>query len=72
MADKPSFAEILVSQLGKPKEPFGWEDVLLLSLLAAAFAAYWALEYGAGRLLARLFGRIAPRARRGRESGPEE
>jgi hypothetical protein len=63
MADKPSLAEIVLFDIGTPKEPFGLEEGLFLCALAAAFVAYAALEYGVGRLIQRLFGWIATKAR---------
>jgi hypothetical protein len=60
MADRPSFAEILVSQLGRPKEPLGWEELLALAVLAVAILGYVALEYGAVRLVAKFFAWLNP------------
>lgn len=54
MADGPTLTEMLVSELGKPKEPFGMGDLLLLSVVAVAAVGYLGLEYGLGRLIARL------------------
>jgi hypothetical protein len=71
MANKPAFAEIIVARLGQPKEPFGLGDLILLIIMAAALAAYLALEQGFGRLLARLFGRVAARIRPDETSPPE-
>jgi hypothetical protein len=55
MSDGRSFAEIIVSQLGKPKEPFGLEEFLVLLVLLLGVAAWIMLEYGLGRLFARLW-----------------
>lgn len=71
MADKPTFAEVIVGQLGQPKEPFGLGDLILLVVLAAALAAFLAVEQALGRLLARLLGRVAARVRPD-ETGPPE
>jgi hypothetical protein len=71
MADEPTFAEILVSQLGQPKEPFGWGDLLGLSVLAAALAAYLALELGAARLLRKLFDWLSPHPPSGDKTTPD-
>jgi hypothetical protein len=67
MADKPTFTEIVVAQLGQPKEPFGLGDLILLAVLAAAMAAYLALEQG----LVRLFGRVPTKIRPDETSPPE-
>jgi len=48
------FGEILVSQLGTPKEPFGIGGILFIAALLLVFAGYLALEYGLGRLTVRL------------------
>jgi len=68
MADRPSLAEIVLFDIGTPKEPFGLEEGLFLLALAAAFLAYAALEYGLGRLIRRLFGWIAAKARQDGQS----
>jgi hypothetical protein len=59
--DKPSFGEILVSQLGKPKEPIGQADVLVGVGLAIAIAAYLFFEANFVRILVRLFRRLTKR-----------
>lgn len=51
MVQDPTFAGHLVAQLGRPTEPFGVDDVMALVALAAAAAAYLALELGFARLL---------------------
>ena len=69
MADGRTFTEIIVSSLGTPQEPFGVGEILALVVLAAAIARYFALEYAAGRIIARLFGRLRAMARGDRRSG---
>lgn len=54
MNDGRSIVEILVSQFGAPREPFGPSEILLLCVLALAAGVYFALEYVATRLIARL------------------
>lgn len=51
MSDDPGIAEILVSQLGSPRD-YGAEWVGAMILLLAALA-YFGLEYGLGRLIVR-------------------
>lgn len=66
MSDQPTFAEILVSQLGKPQEPFDMKDLLFLGVVAGGIVAYLTFEYGVVRLIkliARLFDRMAPKGR---------
>ena len=70
MADGPTLIEIAVSQLGKPHEPFGLNDLLFAFVLAAAAAAWFGLEYGAGRLLARFFAWLSPEAPKDMEPPP--
>jgi hypothetical protein len=65
MADRPSLTEIVLFDIGIPKEPFGLEEWLVLFALAAAFLAYAAVEYGVGRLIRRMFAGIAAKARQG-------
>ena len=72
MSDVPTFTEILVSKLGTPKEPFGLDDVLFLSLIFAAAAAYFALEYGAARLISRFFQAVRASYHRAQEPPREE
>lgn len=55
MRDGPTFAEILVSKLGTPPEPFELGDALAVCALVAALVTYFALEYGLGRLIDRIF-----------------
>lgn len=69
MADGRTFTETIVSSLGTPQEPFGVGEILALFVLAVAIAGYCALEYAAGRIVARLFGRLRAMARRDRASG---
>ncbi len=69
MADGPSLTEIVVSRLGQPKEPF--EELLALIVLAAALAAWLALEYGAWRLLAKLFAWLSPKPPPDSKPSPE-
>jgi hypothetical protein len=52
------FAEILVSQLGTPKEPVTVGSVLVGLALVLAVVGYFALEYGLGMLLARVVRRL--------------
>lgn len=61
MSNGPSFAEIIVSQLGKPKEPFGLEEFLVLLVILLGLAAWGMLEYGVGRLLLRLWRLTLPK-----------
>ena len=67
MRHELTFTEMLVSKLGTPLEPFGLDAFLVLSVFLAAAAAYFALEYGAGRFLVRAIGwlmdRVAPKGR---------
>jgi hypothetical protein len=69
VADGRAFTEAIVSSLGTPQEPFGVGEILVLLVLAAAVAGNFALEYAAGRIIARLFGRLRARARGDRTSG---
>lgn len=64
MADERSFADMIIAQLGTPREPFGPGDLLLLAILAIAAAAWFALEYGVGLAIVRLI--------RGRDRSPDE
>jgi hypothetical protein len=54
MSGKRTFGEIIVSQLGAPKEPFGIGGILFIAALLLVFAGYLALECGLGRLIVRL------------------
>ena len=63
MADGPSLTEILVSRLGTPSDPFDMGDVLGVCVLVVAVMAYASLEYGLGRLVARLLGLGRAKAR---------
>lgn len=54
MPDGTPLTEILVSRLGTPSEPLGMGDVLGMCFLVLAVMAYGMLEYGLGRLIARL------------------
>ena len=67
MSNGPSFAEMIVSQLGKPKEPFGLEEFLVLLVILLGLAAWVMLEYGLGRLFVRLWRLTLPRDGRDRE-----
>jgi hypothetical protein len=64
MDDKPTFAEILISQLGAPKEPFGLNDVLLGLAVITCVGSYLAFEYGLIRLLKRALQRLSAKARK--------
>ena len=66
MAAHPTLAEIVLSGLGKPPEPFGWREFLVMCAMVAALAAYLALEYGVGRLIDRLISGIRDDHRRRR------
>jgi hypothetical protein len=70
MSDKRSFAEIIVSQLGKPKEPFGVEEFLVLLVILLGAAAYLMLEYRLGRLVARLWRLTQPEGRQEQDVPP--
>jgi len=52
MANGFSLTEIIISELGKPYEPFGSYGLLSLGAIVAAYVFF---EYGLGRLVSRLF-----------------
>ena len=54
MSNDPTFAEIIVSKLGTPKEPVGLGDVLFLSAVLVGIGTYLALEQGLAHFLRRL------------------
>jgi hypothetical protein len=66
MAAHPTLAEIVLSGLGEPVEPFGWAGFLVLCAMVAALSAYLAFEYGVGRLVDRLIAGIRNDHRRSR------
>jgi len=59
MGDKRTFADMLVSQLGQPREPFSWSTVVFGLLLLLGIVTYLALEYGLVMLIKRLIRRLS-------------
>lgn len=55
MALEMTFGERIVSKLGTPREPWGIEEFLGLTILIFAVLAWLAIEYGLGKILNRLF-----------------
>lgn len=55
MALEMTFGERIVSKLGTPREPWGVEEFLGLTILIFAVLAWLAIEYGFGKMLNRLF-----------------
>jgi len=61
MARQMSFTDTIVSELGTPREPFGLDDALVIAVLLAAVAAYFAIEWALGQLIVRLLKGVGER-----------